>query len=57
MVRLTASGTVVEAEGYVDAVFSLPMKIYQFLMFFVMTLIDVSHFPKRAKHVSPNPLL
>ena len=41
MVRLTSSGTVVEREGFVDTFLSLPMKVYQFLMFFFMTLIDV----------------
>lgn len=62
MVRLTSSGTVVEREGFVDTFLSLPMKIYQFLMFFFMTLIDVrAHIATCASHYSPvrtsNPCL
>ena len=35
------AGTVSEEPGIVTKVLDLPYRIYQFLMFFVMTLIDV----------------
>ena len=55
-VYISTSGGAAGIFPYVQ-VLDLPYRIYQFLMFFVMTLIDVSHFPKRAKHISPNHLL
>ena len=36
------AGTVQEEPGLVARVMDLPMAIYRFLLFFVMTLIDVS---------------
>lgn len=48
MVRLTSTGTVVQQESYIDTFLSLPVRLYQMLMFFVMTLIDVRKASPRA---------
>lgn len=42
MVYLRA-GTVTEQPGIVTRILDLPTAIYQFFMFFIMTLVDVSH--------------
>jgi ACR3 family arsenite efflux pump ArsB len=35
-------GTVVEQPSFVDSVLALPIRLYHFFMFFIMTLIDVT---------------
>ena len=42
------AGTVTAEPGLIDRVLRLPISIYQFLMFFVMTLIDVRSLMRRA---------
>ena len=51
-------GTVVQEPSAIDRVLSFPYRIYEFIMFFIMTLIDVRSPPGSCpeKNVCPFPL-
>ncbi|KAL1503390.1 hypothetical protein AB1Y20_011448 [Prymnesium parvum] len=53
MVYLRA-GSVVQQPSYLDELLSLPMRIYQFLLFFFTTLIDVRN-PSNHHYTSAMP--
>lgn len=50
-------GTVVQEPSAIDRVLSFPYRIYEFIMFFIMTLIDVRSPPGscQEKNVRPFP--
>ena len=43
---LIRGGQVVHQQSFLEELVSLPYRIYAFICFFVMTLIDVRHFPR-----------